>query len=141
MLEKGQILVTRAIVLMKNGDLVEARKEFESALMSGNTQAKLREYLVEVCYQLGDYDAVEEVLISLIRDFPNKSGYLMMFANLKIKQQQFPEAIRLLENYLTINPQNGEVGKRLVALYGKTGQMEKAHALLIELNEAVTKTT
>ena len=141
MLEKGQILVTRAIVLMKNGDLVEARKEFESALMSGNTQAKLREYLVEVCYQLGDYDAVEEVLNSLIRDFPNKSGYLMMFANLKIKQQQFPEAIRLLENYLTINPQNGEVGKRLVALYGKTGQMEKAHALLIELNEAVTKTT
>ena len=65
----------------------------------------------------------------------------MMFANLKIKQQQFPEAIGLLENYLTINPQNGEVGKRLVALYGKTGQMEKAHALLIELNEAVTKTT
>lgn len=140
MLDKGQILAAKAIALMRSGNLLEAREVLESVLKREKAQPKLQEHFVDVCFQLGDYDAVEENLNLLIRAFPNKPNYLAMFANLKIRQQQFPEAIRLYEKILTITPDNMTAGKRLVALYGKTGQMEKARTLLIGLNHVAIKT-
>ncbi|MCF7800537.1 MAG: tetratricopeptide repeat protein [Candidatus Marinimicrobia bacterium] len=133
-IDSGQILYTKGMLLLKMEEPARARAALEAARNLGIHHISARESLVDISLKTNDYSTAETELEALLTEAPDEIKYLNLLAILKVKQQDFPRAIQLYEQMFIADPGNRLALKRLVGLYSKVGEVEKAHRLLQELN-------
>ena len=118
-LEKGMDAFLR-------GDLAKARTLFEEMLKQDPAQIDLYLKLSEIAQRENrDEEALRWVERASVIDSRN-SNLLLREAALRQKMEQFPEAIRILNRVVNLEPANLKALRCLRGIYLETGQWEEA---------------
>lgn len=130
LISEERILFTLALNYLKLNKREKAISHLNEALKINPEKYELREKLVEIYLQGEKWEEVIIHLQYLIQQFPQQEKYVDLLGTVLIKQQQFPEAIKIYESMIINNPNNKNSIKKLIGLYGKTGEMQKANQLM-----------
>ena len=119
-----------AINFMKIGKLEPAVNKFNTILLLNPDNYEIREKLIDVKLQNKKYNDSVNHLTYLIKQFPENEKYKDLLGTVLIKLQEFREAITIYESLVMQNPNNQKSLKKLIGLYGKTGELHKANNLM-----------
>lgn len=86
--------------------------------------------ILDICLQNKCWQETILHLQYLIQQFPKQEKYVDLLGTVLIKQQMFDEELKVYESMVIKNPKNKESIKRLIGLYAKTGELEKANNLI-----------
>ncbi len=132
--DKVEILqLAGELSLKTNTDIEQAKYFFEQALVLDEGFAPAQLALAGIALQANNWQAVEQHYKKVLDHNPNNTLALQLYADLAIKQQRFPLAIKLLEPMA--NENNYQTGNALLNLYLLTNELEKAQALLALLEQ------
>jgi len=131
------VLINENRILYTLGKLYQKSKNYEKAL---NTLQKFdeqepqriegKERLTEILIETGNFSEAEKYLKMLIEKLPQNEQYCEVYGTVLIKQEKYHEAISHYESLFQVNPNNSNILKRLVGLYAKTGEIERANKLI-----------
>ncbi|NOZ74702.1 MAG: glycosyltransferase [FCB group bacterium] len=89
-----------------------------------------REILGKYFLLMGDWDRAGEQLKKIYYDQPENTTILDLLGLFYLKQKKFSAAIHYYTLFHRLKPEDKAVRRRLAGLYAKTGDVEKAEALL-----------
>lgn len=131
------VLIDEKRIYYVLGSLYKKVQKFEFALKYFKKfqqiepdRIEVLERLVEIYLQLGKLSEAANYLQILLKKKADNQNYIDLFGVILIKQQKFHEAITYYEKTFENNPQNQLALKRLVGLYGKVGEFNKANRLM-----------
>ena len=130
LIAEEKVLYTLALNYLKLEQTDTAKEYLNKTLEINPDNYKIREKLIETNLQIGKWQDVILHLQYLIDQFPKKDQYVELLGTVLIKQQMFSEAIQIYENMVIKNPHNKNTVKKLIGLYGKTGELQKAKGLM-----------
>jgi tetratricopeptide (TPR) repeat protein len=130
LIAEENILYTLALNYIKLQQFKIAIDYLNKALEINPEKYEIREKLIETCLQREKWQDVILHIQYLIQQFPQDDKYMELLGTVLIKQQLFSEAIQIYENMIIKNPHNKHTVKKLIGLYGKTGELQKAHGLM-----------
>jgi len=93
--------------------------------------------LIEIHIEKGNTQMIEEYLTRFNNLTTDDSQYLNSIGTFLIKQKKFHIAIKVYESILLRAPNSENAMKRLIGLYGKIGDIQKANRLLIILQNVI----
>ena len=89
--------------------------------------------LQEVLYSVGNYSEIETLLQEVNQEHPEIPEIAFTLSDIKLRKGELNEAVRLCESILERDPQNEQAVAKLVKLYAKQGDPEKALQFAQEL--------
>ena len=125
-----QIMSALAMNYLKINKIEDAINYFNLILNINSGNLEIREKLIEIYLQNAKYTEIIPHLIYTINQFPEEEKYKELLGTVFIKKQEFHEAIKIYESLVIQNPHNQNSLKKLVGLYGKTGELHKANKLM-----------
>ena len=135
LIDRDKIMFTLGCLYDKVGELDEALKCLEEVYRRKTENTSLLNRLVDVCVKKGNYQLAEKYLKHLINLTDGDLRYMNTLGIILIKQEKFQEAISIYESILSKIPENIDSIKRLIGLYGKIGEMQKAGELVAAIQE------
>ncbi len=128
------LLVTEMAGLYnKTGQREKALEELRTLLKKYPDSDEIKRNLLQIASDSGDFALAEQVLNEVQpTDLPL---FWDLLGLVLLKQQKFKEAIKVYEHLFQLQPKHFQTVKKLAGLYAKTGDMEKAGALISHLNE------
>lgn len=135
-LDKSNVeaLVNRGAIYYKQGELTQAKKDFNAALVVRPSQIEALNNLGLIAIHENKLDDAVTLFDRILNLNPanalalNNKGYAF------IKQGKLDEAAKLIDRSLDIEPRNGYALRNMGIYYQKSGQPDKA---LIEFNKAI----
>lgn len=131
LIDENKILYTLGNTYLKMGE-VNAIKCFEEFLLKEQDNVAVLKKLVDLYSSTNNLEKAREKLESLY-NITGDVKYLSLLGDIFIKQSKFEDAIENYEVILSKYPDNKVAVKRLIGLYGKVGDIEKANFLLKNL--------
>lgn len=124
-----KILLNLGSLYNKAGRIDEALECFQKALHKNPDNIDALKWLIEFYIRKGDFRLMHEYFTKLYNLIPDDLQYFDSIGTLLIKQNKFQESILIYEIILSGSPNNVNVLKRLIGLYGKIGNLQKANEL------------
>lgn len=112
------------------GNAPNAIDLYEELLQKRPNHREIINRLIHLYQETNNLTALEKVLTSAGTSILEDESYTELLGITRIKQEKFQQALPLFENLYTQNPKNDRIKKILIGLYGKTGNIERAQALL-----------
>ncbi len=107
----------------------EALEAYQKALICDPQSAYIKEKIPLLLLKMEEYGKAIDWLNEALSEEPNNLTYHLLQANLYIRQNKYPEAIRHYGKAEQIDPDNPEVLLRLGLLYGYNGQFRESERL------------
>ena len=128
------LLATKlAGLFIKTGKRDRALAELRTVLQKYPESDEIKRSLLQIASDSGDFalakQILEEVQPTELPLFWDLLGLVLL------KQQKFPQAIAAYEHLFGLQPDHLPTIKKLAGLYAKTGDRDKAEALIRHLNE------
>jgi len=134
--DKYYATLTQGILDLKGKATDKADKAF-AAILNAHPNDPLALYFHgEVLNLRGKRQEALTTFKAVIQQTPDFAPALASAADLLAREEQTGEAITLLERAIAIDPENTPYRRRLVILYAKAGQHERAQQLYAELQKA-----
>ncbi len=129
----GEIQVNDDFILLQKGLLLHGEGRFEDCIpileSLDNPTCESVDFLTDAYLKSGRNQDATRLLLSAVRTFNDKK-YFDLLVKLLINQQEFNEAIRIIQTMLTYHaPETADL-KLLAGLYVKTGHRDKAEEIL-----------
>lgn len=125
-LEITNALTEKALMLIENGHLIQARTLYEKICQHSPKNAEARMMLGAVKGELDDAAGAIVELQEALRLQPELAEAHILLSNLKHLQGNAMEAIIHLQQVVTIDPDHSEAWIMLGALHGQLGQINQA---------------
>jgi thioredoxin-like negative regulator of GroEL len=116
----------RALCLLEQGKMDEARQWFRLALARNNGDEISRARLVEAYYDRKDYAAIQSLLKDTGVTDKSDSGTILRIAESLDKSNATAGAIGLVEAFLTAHSDDGDLYMALAGYYRKEGDAKKS---------------
>ncbi len=124
-----KILYNLGSLYNKAGRIDEALECFQKVLQKDPDNIDAIKWLIEFYLRKGDFRLMHEYFTNLHNLIPDDLQYFDSIGTLLIKQNKFQESILIYETISSGSPNNVNVLKRLIGLYGKIGNLQKANEL------------
>lgn len=132
--DKVEILqLAGELSLKTSSDIEQAKYFFEQALALDEGFAPAQLALAGIALQAKNWQLVEAHYKKVLDHNPNNTLALQLYADLAIKQQRLPLAIKLLEPMASAS--NYQTGNALLNLYLAVNELQKAEELLALLEQ------
>ena len=130
LIDEDRILYTLGLLYLKSGNTDKAIYYYERVYQNKNDHIELLEEMVNIYTQTKNFEKAEKILKKLAQNDTKKIIYQDLLGIVLIKQKKFKDAIAVYESVLRKEGTNNLILKKLVGLYGKIGNMNKARQLL-----------
>jgi len=141
LINEDQIQLSLGSLYYKNGKIDEALECYEKAFRNNPDNIDVIKRLIEIYMRMDDFEQMQGYLSKLINLTSDNMQYLNSLGIFLIKQQKFQESIKVYETISLKYPDDENVLKRLIGLYGKAGNIQKANELLTRLKNPVNSKT
>ena len=138
---EDKIQLSLGSLYYRNGRINEALECFEKAFRNNPNNIDVIKRLIEIFMRMDDFEQMQEYLTILINLTTDDFQYLNSLGTFLIKQQKFQESIKVYETISLKYPNDDDVLKRLIGLYGKVGNIQKTNELLTYLKNTVNSKT
>lgn len=135
LINEDKILLTLGSLYYKNGRIDEALECFKKSSQKNPDNTDVIKRLIEIYIRRGNFQLMQEYLTKLNNLTYDDLQYLNSIGTLLIQQKKFRESIKIYETIALRAPNDEDVLKRLIGLYGKVGNMQKANELLTILRK------
>ena len=120
----GWVNVARALI--QEGETAAARPFVEQALKLSPKLARANFFLAMIQKADGDYDAALKSLDQVRKQYPRDRVVLNQIGRMLFLKRQYPEAVKALEQVLTVDPEDVQAHYNLMLCYRGLGQTSKA---------------
>jgi Flp pilus assembly protein TadD len=123
----GWVNIGRAT--LQEGDVVRARTVLEKALALSPDLARAHFFYSGLLRQEGDYDGAAQHLRKVLAQYPRDRVAVNNLGRVLFLQRKYPEAVRVLQQVLTIDPEDLQAHYNLMLCYNGLGdeKMAKEH--------------
>jgi len=137
LINEDQIQLSLGSLYYKNGKIDEALECYGKAFRNNPNNIDVIKRLIEIYMSTNNFEQVQAYLTKLINLTTDDLQYLNSLGTFLIQQQKFQESIKVYETISLKYPNDESVLKRLIGLYGKVGNIQKADELLTCLKNLV----
>ena len=130
LIDEDRILYTMGLLYLKSGNTDKAIYYYERVYQNKKDHTALLEEMVNIYTQTENFEKAEKILRRLTQINKKEHNYSDLLGIMLIKQKKFKDAITVYESILRKEGTNNLILKKLVGLYGKVGNMNKARELL-----------
>lgn len=134
LIDENKIRFTIGELYMKLEEPDQALTFLKKIYHSDSENIQVIEKIAAIYFEKGNYHQAEEYIIHLNNLMNDNNQYLELLGVVLIKQKKYQKAISVYENIYSSEPENSDVMKKLIGLYGKVNEFFKAKELMVVYN-------
>ena len=123
---KSRIRLVLTTILIKNGKFEEAKSQLDQLILQEPGMVIAHYYMGRINLELEDYEAAERAYQGALKLNPRMEPALFDLGSLFQMREKYQEAARVYEHLLGFYPSNVIVRERLINIYFKVGQEQRA---------------
>lgn len=129
-------LLMKIVAFYRQSGVPEKAKEFvEKLLAAGSGDPRFIIFAAEYFSSVGDLARAEELMADLVKRFPEKDDYRVLYARLLSNAKKYDQAESVLKEGLVLNDASLQIRMALSGLHMSQGRQEEAAQILLSGSE------